>query len=303
MRHALTPLVLVLLATAPGASAREAEETAEAEERSALIEPAFSFLLARGSADPAAEVVFHWTGAIYADVPAAPGDTAERSFGEPLLRFEGFNIARFVQGEEHATARMLSRELGLYLDPASGEPLDCWHNPFTGGDVAVAHVFNDPVNVTLGDTLPRQVGEQLVWSFELALSYPSPLPVDGYPEYSAGNTYQSTEIFDFFVDADALDGAGRMGAPATLSWTRVGPWLPWMQMGQRPGRLIYHATGHKLPGGFDDLPERLRRVVRDTAPEYARAPSEDVSPNATSWTTFRALLESGEYVPACPAGS
>lgn len=261
-----------------------------------------AFLATRGSTHPEDEVVYHWTGTIHASVPVAPLAEPERTHGEPLLRFEGYNIARFLPIEGTDQVRMLSREVGVYQDPATGTILDCWTNPWTGAEVPVVHVYNDPVNGTFGDVASRQLGDQLVWSFEFSLAYPSPLPVDEFGPYSAGNTYQSTEVFDFVASLDAFDDPTTASVPATMTWTRVGQWLPWMQMGQRPGSLVYHAVGRKLPGGWDDLPESLRTFVSDHAPAFSHAPAaDDGSPNATTWSVFRDLVRAGEYVPECAA--
>lgn len=32
-----------------------------------------------------------------------------------------------------------------------------------------------------------------------------------------------------------------------LAWDRIGPWLPWMKMGDRSGNLIYSAWGGAKP--------------------------------------------------------
>ena len=42
--------------------------------------------------------------------------------------------------------RHVSREILLYLDPKTKEVVRTWKNPWTGKDVEVVHVANDPVN-------------------------------------------------------------------------------------------------------------------------------------------------------------
>ena len=248
-----------------------------------------AFLPTRGSTDPGEEVVFHWTGTIHASL-----------CDDPLLRFEGYNIARFVPIEGSDDVRMLSREIGVYRDPVTRSLLDCWTNPWTGTDVAVMHVYNDPVNGTFGAPVPRQADGELVWSFEFSLAYPSPLPVADFGPYSAGDTYESTEAFEFTASLDALQDPVLSSVPTTMTWNREGPWLPWMQMGRHPGSLLYRATGHKLLGGWAELPQDLREFVAIRAPAFAHAPTEDDgSPNATTWTVFRDQLLAGEYTPAC----
>ncbi len=262
-------------------------------------DPACPFLLTRGSTDPAEEVVFFWSGSVYARVDADPLAEPVQEWDRKLLRFEGYNVARFLPLEEPCSVRMVSREVSLYLDPETDEVLDCWTNPFTETPVPVVHVFNDPVNATLGDLPPDGGGDPRVWSFVIPLKYPSPLPVAEYGPYSAGNTYESTEIFDFTATAADLARPGATSAPALISWTRIGQWLPWMQMGQRPGKLVYHVVGRKLPGGVADLPQYLRDHVASNAPEFLHAPESDTGANATSWGVFRELVDSGQYSPAC----
>jgi len=45
-----------------------------------------------------------------------------------------------------------------------------------------------------------------------------------------------------------------------MNWTRTGPWLPWMRLGNKPGMLYY--TGHVLKvESFDELPEDVRAAT------------------------------------------
>lgn len=259
-----------------------------------------AFLVTRGSTDPEEEVVFYWSGHIYASIPADPHATATAHFGSPILRFEGYNVARFLPVE--GGHRMLSREVTVYEDLA-GNILDCWNNgPLAGqhaSDVTVMQVWNDPVNFTIAGADHVELGQQVMWHVDVVIAYPSPLPVADYPSYSAGNTYESAELFNFYVSRDDLEDPSLSTAPVSISWTRVGQFLPWMQMGQAPGQLIYHARGAKLVDGWDALPERLRQYVEEKHPEYRHAPTADSSPNATSWRRFKTIYDAGEYADTC----
>ena len=154
-----------------------------------------AFLKTRGSLNPNEDVVFYWTGSIFLDQPKDPYAPAARSFPGPILNFEGFNIARFrpVPGG----VRMLSREISVYKD-MSGRIIDCWSNRALGLErperVPVVHVFNDPVNHTIRGGSANVFGDMVTWNLEVILRYPSPLPVDEYTQFSAGNTYESSEL-------------------------------------------------------------------------------------------------------------
>lgn len=221
------------------------------------------------------DTVFWWTGDIHS---WAPGEPYRRLFG-----FEGLNAARLEADEEGGGYRMLSREAAFYLDPATREILETWQGK------PVVHVWNDPANQRWRPfPVPRTVlGDQVCFSLEIPLAYPSPLPVADYPLNSADDTYRALELFQFFTSAAALAGDAP-SVPATMSWTRMSPWLPWMEQGQRPGGLAFHCRGVKL-ASYAEVPERTRAYIAAHHPEFARAPEKWAEPNESSWTYFRRL--------------
>ncbi|GHB52922.1 hypothetical protein GCM10010347_23570 [Streptomyces cirratus] len=223
------------------------------------------------------EVTFWWTGDVHS---WAPGEPYRHLFG-----FEGVNVARLAagEGEEEGTYRLLTREAAFYLDPRSREILETWE------DKPVVHVWNDPANQTWRPfPVPvTDLGDQVCFSLEIPLSYPSPLPVAQYPLNSADDTYRALELFQFFAPATALTTEAP-SVPATMSWTRMSPWLPWMEQGARPGGLTFHCRGRKL-ASYEEAPERTRAYIAAHHPEFAHAPEKWTEPNETSWTYFRAL--------------
>ncbi len=249
-----------------------------------------TFIRIRASLEAHQETVYWWTGSLYAFVPGAPT--------RQLFDFEGYNIARAVRDADGYA--LLTREVSVYK--ASGGPiLESWDNPFTGETVPIVHVWNDPVNQhfphTRADGTPWSVplvdlGDgDLCLKMDVFLAYPSPLPRTRYPRYSAGDLYQGGELFQFFVRRAHLEQDDSASVPALLSWTRIGPWLPWMAMGDRPGWLIYQCRGKKLSEGYAALPEQLRHYVESHAPQFTAAPWEDTGENETSWTYFLKWLE------------
>ncbi len=253
-----------------------------------------AFLRVRASTEPGAETFFHWTGTIHELRP----DLDSASYA-PLLRFEGFNVARVVQGEDGH--RLLTREITVYQD-ADGAIIDCWRDPSApegSPGLPVFHTRNDPVSFDLRAPGHRVLHDRVLFSVTIPLAYPSPLETADYPDASNDDTYRSMELFDFEAALADLADPAVVSVPTRIVWARVGQWLPWMGRGQQPGWLVYHATGHKLEGGWDELPEPLRSWTTQHVPEYRHAPEEDVGPNQTSWSAYRRAAEAGELAEGC----
>lgn len=241
----------------------------------------------RASLEPA-DVVTWFAGDVYAWIP---GEAAR----EAVFGLEGYNIARAVEVE--GGYDLLTREAVFYLDPRTRQIIDSWENPFTNEKVDVVHIWNDPVNQRLRAQMPWgpfrvptfELGGEITFKLDVFLAYPNPLPPAEFPEESGSELYQAAELFGFTTLRQALEDGDIVDAPAHCSWTRIAPWLPFMKMGDRPGHLVYHAEGRKVPDGFEGLPAMVKDRVERDAPRYKTAPAEFSEPNATSWTEYRKL--------------
>jgi len=211
--------------------------------------------------------------------------------GRRLFGLECFSVSRALPVE--GGHDLLHREFGLYLDAESRAPLSRWRNPLNGREVEVLPLANDPVNGRMRRSGPRafdvsftQSGAEVWANLDILLRYPSPLPRAQYPLNSQSDTYEAAELFQFHARRDDLANPGLHSAPCEVYWTRVGPWLPWMEMADRPGQLIYHCRGRKLPG-VAALPAGLRRAAEDGHAQFLSAPESFEAPNETSWTKFK----------------
>ncbi len=273
------PLLVLAALAAPAAGAIDIDSADDAAE---------AMMKMRCSLDPAEHVVAWWKGTLFQQ------ETGKAPI--PLMGFEGYNICRSEKLED-GTWRMVSRELTFYRDLKTGQILETWDNPISGKRNTVIDVANDPVNQVFNPpgrpamALPWvQAGDRLMLTLNLPLSYPNPLQPDEYPLESSGPTYAGSEHFLFFASRKDMEDPAVKNAPLTYSWTRTGPWLPWMELGQRPGGLLYVAQGAKL-GSLAELPQDIQDVVRRKYPEYATAPPEWVKPNVTSWTYYKQLKQ------------
>ena len=262
-----------------------------------------AFAKMRGSLQSDEEVVFYWHGYIYNHELQDPYAETETSYSaSPIMAFEGYNIARLekISDTEYL---MLSREITVYKN-LFGKIIDCFDNRAVNAEdsewVPVVHVQNDPVNFVVGESDYKEIGNLIVWDMDIFLAYPSPLPVEDYPQYSASNTYQSIELFDFYADRSDLENPALDTVPVHLSWVRKGQYLPWMKAGQKEGGLIYHAQGYKILEGWDGLPEELKEWTEEHAPEYKHAPERDTyGSNMTSWRYMKKILQEGNYPTTC----
>lgn len=248
--------------------------------------------------------VFYWTGRAYG-----------RRAGEPdklLFNLEGMNIRQCVpvtDPQRGAGFRLVSREIMLYVDPATGQVLRQWTNPYTGKENTVLHVANDPVNqrpmfARDADGKPmksnvRVIGNTAWMALEAPLFYSNPLAGD-YQDY-VGNKYHAMEIFDFSVHADTLFDTRNKQVDTSVAWVRLSQWMPWMKMEGRDGMMVFNAVGTKL-GHYEDLPPVLRQEIQANYPAYvAPPPGDDARPNETTWTVTRRWIDEQRESGKAPA--
>jgi hypothetical protein len=237
-----------------------------------------------------------WEGRMYSRIPGEKDRHIFDVIGINTRQCERHQDA--VRGEGY---RSVSREIMVYLDPATGEIIDQWKNPWTGETVEVIHVANDPVNMRAPSfardaagkparvTL-RQYQDLLVSSHEVPLFYENPL-AGAYQDYIGGK-YHAMEIFNtFYSAADFLKPKGPRISPSRISWQRVSGMLPWLRMGDRPGVIIFNATGFST---FEraQIPPKLMAILQTRYPEYlAPPPLGDMRPNATTWTITKDWID------------
>lgn len=198
--------------------------------------------------------------------------------------------------------RSVSREIMVYMDQETGEVIDTWTNPWTGKEIEVLHVANDPVNMRAytyerdeqgnpsKEWSVKRYGDFIATSNEAPLFYDNPLGGD-YQAY-VGGTYHAMEIFNTFYNAEKfLDVKTKSVGDTVLGWSRVAQWLPWLEMGSRPGLMIFNTSGFST---FDKgrIPKKLMSIIEERYPLYLTPPPLlDKRPNETSWTVFQKHME------------
>ncbi len=219
-----------------------------------------------------------------------------------LFDVQGTNIRACVTVNDPQKGygyRMVSKEVMLYIDPQTKQVLRTWKNPFIGKDVEVVHVANDPVNSQSPTFANSERGPYkfnatikdgyVLSNVEAPLFYSNPLAGE-FQDYIGGR-YQAIELFNFFMREDDLrDGKKAAVEHMSISWVRVAQWLPWMEMADRPGSMIFNASGMRLKK-YEDLPEVMRKEIETNYPQFKSPPLDDKRPNETSWTYFKKRVE------------
>ncbi len=251
----------------------------------------------------AKESTYYWEGSIYSFI------NGKRS--KKIMGMKGFSMSRWVKTD--SSYQLLTREVALYTDAKTGEILDTMINPLTENSkdsatsLGVIHVWNDPVNQEFPYIIKEnykqkpeessvyaipyaQLGEDIVCFYaDIFLTYPSKITRKEFPDNVQSDLYQGAELFQFFAQKSDLENPMLTDIPATISWTRIGQWLPFMNMGNAEGNLVYQCRGYKVLEGFDGLPEDVKSYVIAQKPIFEHAPTEYSQPNETSWTYFKKI--------------
>ena len=280
------------------------------------------------------------------------GATNPKRHGMRLMGFEGYNVRWLTRHPSDNTLLYASREIVFYTNPTTGEILNEWKNPYTGETVPVIPVMNeymDSPRGTAGYANPSRPMEERGLNYASnADVFPNYNLKNQFAQGDNMNVandgqYSSAELFDFYLPKSSknelpcadfflnyepqrdrrrwenflcfggkakwLDWAPK----ATVSWSRVGPWLPWMGMSEDhtnsrhvPGVLVYHVRSEALTQ-FEDLPEDFRNRMRlwfdsgalglqtigyeawkrpATYEEYSAVQPRNNGKNDTTWSVF-----------------
>ena len=217
------------------------------------------------------DVPWWYNGTIYGVV----GESAPR----PLVTFEGMEMywMRHLSGSQEGEYELIGNTVTFFRDLDMGAMIDTFENPYTGATNRVTPAvqgggagrgFNYSVKgirpTAFMDKMPEKplslnwsAARNQVWMHNETV-YPPGLPP---PRAQRQTMFVQREDF-LNEEIDAL--------PSTFSSTVFMPWLKWMDMGDRPGHLIWHASGTKLRY-LDDLPSEYRQRAETEYPERMSA--------------------------------
>lgn len=194
----------------------------------------------------------------------------------PLLKFEGMELY-WMQPLAGGDYELTGNTVTFFRDVNTGAMLSGFRNPYTKATNAVPPAvqgggpgrgFNYSVKgirfTRLLDQLPEEplmldwtFARDMVWLHNWT-RYPPGLPPPRWQQQTM-----------FASQKDFLDDSLK-AVPAVFSSTVHMPWLKWLDMGERPGHLVWHAGGAKLES-IDQLPEEYRRRAEKEFPALLSA--------------------------------
>jgi hypothetical protein len=224
------------------------------------------FMKLHGSLDEA-DCPWWYTGVIYGQ--------QEKQSPKALFRFEGCEINRYRPNPNGEGYVQSGRTLTFFRDIETEKMLETWTNPYTGKTVT-------PKSNTLGgDDSFLLSTKGLRFKNQIGKIPDKPLKLNWYamgdmiwlikdralPEAPFQPWLECSSTFGWvkeFADPKVKR------ADSWFSSTFLAPWLPWMDMKDVPGHVVWHAAGRKLKS-VDDLPPEYLARARKEAPQQLDA--------------------------------
>jgi len=244
-----------------------------------------------------ADCIFAITGEAWAMIPDEGNHRLFKTFGIGATHAE----------EVPEGWRIYSKEVLYFLDPDTGEILREWDNPFIKRKVDVVHIANDPVNgVFLREgegpfgkilTAPYPYvayGDNIIFQWNFYIMHKSPMPKKEYPLYSQSDFIQHAELWGIQGKKSEATNPAVTSAQSTISWSRVDQWQPWMEMGDRPGFMVFHTHCYKVTGGVRDLPRQYVDYTKKHYPQHLESPKVWESKFVDLHSLFKQLVDSGK---------
>ena len=217
------------------------------------------------------DVPWWYNGTVYAVV----GETRNP---EPLFTFEGmelYRVAALADGTYELTGNTVT-----FFRALDGTWLSDYLNPFTGKTNAVGAAVQGGgpgrgFNLSVHGVRPSKLRDQIPdaplrkwWSVAAGKVW-----MNNDTVYPPGLPAPRAQSQSMFATVDEFNDADLPRIPAVFSSTVTMPWLAWMDMGDRPGHLLWHAAGAKLPG-LDALPDAYRKRAEKEYPERMKVARE-----------------------------
>jgi hypothetical protein len=194
----------------------------------------------------------------------------------------------------------LHREVAIYRDPKTKRILERFHNPYLQREVDVIDIHRDfnrrYLVADVGKALDIGVmeAEQDVFFYRrFFVSRIAELQPRDYPLHGSDERYELAESHNYFVARNHVLDESLTSVPMRGVTTSISNWLPWMEMGTAPGKLIHQIRFAKLET-LDDIPNAdFVPTITRKYPEHLRAPDrfDEADAGNTGMGWYKAIID------------
>ena len=186
---------------------------------------------------------------------------------------------------------VLAREGVLFSAIGETTPLPTWPNPFTQAEVSVVPTVNDQVSRRY-ETPPEGwvIGSYVGFADNHSSLNPSPMTVEEYPLYTQRNAFKFVSLRTYYAPISEIQDQNVTSVSTTGVNTSVSPWLPWMEMGQRQGWLVWQQRLKKATT-IDAIPEGIKTYWLVNAPRVFEVPLSVNGEDDNAWLSFKRAVD------------
>jgi hypothetical protein len=214
------------------------------------------------------DVPWWYDGTIFGVVPG--------EHPRPLVKFQGMELY-WMRHLPDGAYELIGNTLTFFHDVETGAVLSEFRNPYTGATSQVLPAvqgggagrgFNYSVKGIRFTRLLDQLPEEsliLDWSFARDMVW-----LHNWTRYPPGMPPPRWQQQTMFASQKDFLNARLDSVPVVFSSTVHMPWLKWMEMGDRPGHIVWHAGGAKLDS-VRELPDGYRQRAEKDYPAMLTA--------------------------------
>mgnify|MGYP001825179320 CR=1 FL=1 len=194
----------------------------------------------------------------------------------PLIRFEGMELY-WVRHLDNGEFELIGNTVTFFRHVETGKMIDKFVNPYTGvtNTVKPAVQGGGPgrgFNYSVRGIRPTPFMDKMPeWPLVLDWSFARDMVwLHNETQYPPGMPPPRAQRQTMFVPLDKFNDRAVQNLPTVFSSTVFMPWLKWMDMGDRAGHVIWHASGAKLES-IEQLPSEYRARAESEYPQYMTA--------------------------------
>jgi len=222
--------------------------------------------------------------------------------------FEGQKDRKLFDTEAYAVRRYqrtaggwvrLHREVAVYRDAMTGKIINSWYNPYLERDVEVMDIvqeFNRQYLVAdLGNTFDVSVkisGDDAFFARNFFINREAEIQPRDYPLHGQDTRWELSEYHNYFTKLSELTNPKLTSARCVGATNSVSSFLPWLEMGNAPGHLIFQMRSAKL-ARVEDMPADLVQYVAQRYPTHLEAPKEFTAADAhtTGMNFYKQIID------------